>query len=74
MEAYEFQTAVNDGVIRIPAKYRNKLFGKVKVILMRDDSVRKKTNTKKNVKKSDFPYFAIDTTGYVFNREDANER
>ena len=72
MEAYEFQTAVNDGVIRIPVKYRNKLSGKVKVILMRENDIRKKTNNKKT--KADFPYFAIDTTGYVFNREEANER
>lgn len=38
MEAYEFQTAVNDGIINIPAEYRNKLSGKIKVILLSNDS------------------------------------
>ena len=68
MEAYEFHTALNDNVIRIPVEYRNKFSGKVRVILMQEKQ------EKSNKKKSAFPYFAIDTTGYVFNREEANER
>jgi len=69
MEAYEFQTALNDGIIRIPAEFRNKISGNVKVIL-----IQEKTEGKKMPKKPAFPYFAVDTTGYVFDREEANER
>ena len=68
MLAYEFQTALNEGVIRIPADIQNKMFGKVRVILMSEDVSRKERE------ESSFPYFAVDTTGYVWNREEANER
>jgi len=66
MTAYEFQTAVGDGIIQIPLEYRNKLSGNIRVILMQEEAAPGKT--------MEFPYFAIDTTGYVFNREEANER
>jgi hypothetical protein len=74
MEAYEFQTALSDGVIQIPIEYRNKLSGKVRVILMQDDVIPKNRENREALSKIGFPYFAIDTTGYVFNREEANER
>ena len=74
MEAYEFQTTLIDGIIRIPAEYKNKLFGKVKVILIKDSVSTKTTDSSACVSETSFPYFAVDTTGYVFNREDANER
>jgi hypothetical protein len=69
MMPYEFETAVMDGIIRIPVEYKNKIKGKVKVILLSED-------VEKNVaaKKFSFPYFAVDTTNYVFDREEANER
>ena len=32
--AYEFKTAVSDGIIHIPVEYRNKFKGEIKVILI----------------------------------------
>jgi len=66
---YEFETAVRDDVIHIPAEYKNKFKGKIKVILMMEETTENKTT-----KKFSFPYFAVDTTNYVFDREEANER
>ena len=69
MAAYEFKTAITDGIIHIPAEYQDKFKGEVKVILMSGEIDDKEIMTK-----STFPYFAVDTTNYVFNREEANER
>ena len=69
MTHYEFETAIRDDVIYIPAEYKNKFKGKVKVILMPEEDAENKT-----AKKFSFPYFAVDTTDYVFDREEANER
>ncbi|MCL1806570.1 MAG: hypothetical protein FWG31_02585 [Oscillospiraceae bacterium] len=74
MEAYEFQSSLTDGIIQVPAEFRNKLFGNVKVILMQENLSKNNTQNENLSQKTDFPYFAIDTTGYTFNREEANER
>jgi len=74
MENYEFQTALGNGLIQIPVEYLNKLSGKIKVILVPEDIGQGEKYEKAAVKKTAFPYFAIDTTGYVFDREEANER
>jgi len=66
MQAFEFQTTIQDGIIRIPDRYVKKVPQKIKVILLAD-KVEKDEQTP-------FPYFAIDTTGYVFDRDEANER
>ena len=39
----------------------------VRVIVLADERPKER-------KKALFPYFAIDTNGYTFNREEANER
>jgi len=72
MESYEFKTSLNDGIIRIPIEFREKIFKNaknVKVIIIPDIN-----EEELNIKKIPFPYFAVDTTGYVFDREEANER
>ena len=69
MIPYEFETAVRDGIIRIPVEYKNKVKGKVKVILLPGE-----VDKNAAAKKFSFPYFAVDTTNYVFDREEANER
>ena len=67
MEAFEFQTTVQEGVIKIPEKLIKKLTRNIKVIIMTEEENKVPSD-------SAFPYFAIDTTGYKFNREEANER
>ncbi|MCL2078378.1 MAG: hypothetical protein FWH17_00895 [Oscillospiraceae bacterium] len=76
MEAYEFQTTLTEtnDFIQIPTEYRKKLFGVVKVILMQDNNTRQSVYDKPYKKAVSFPYFAVDTTDFVFNREEANER
>ncbi|MCL2095329.1 MAG: hypothetical protein FWH10_00320 [Oscillospiraceae bacterium] len=66
MRAYEFQTFVHNGIIPIPDEYKKKIISKIKVIVLTEESVPDK--------KSLFPDFTIDTTGYKFDREEANER
>ena len=70
MIAYEFQTTVNNGVIRIPAEYKDKIPGVVKVILMSEEQTERADNRNKAV----FTAMSLDTRGFVFNREEANER
>ena len=70
MMAYEFQAAVNDGIIRIPSEYKNKISKMVKVILLSEESTKKLNNEKKSI----FTAMKLDTRGFVFNREEANER
>ena len=69
MRAYEFQTSVNNGIIHIPVEYRNKISSKVKVILLSEEPIKKI-----NEKKIMFNAMKLDTRGFVFNREEANER
>ena len=73
MQAFEFQTTAQDGIIRIPDRFRSKMTPNIKVIILSDENVSKTTRIKEP-KKVSFPYFAVDTTGYVFDREEANER
>jgi hypothetical protein len=67
MQAYEFDATIKNGVINIPEEYKEKIHSDVRVIILAD----KKT---KSPKKDLFPDFALDTTGFVFNRDEANER
>jgi hypothetical protein len=67
MQAYEFNTTASDGFIKIPAEYKKVIPSDIRVIVIAD----KRKETKKDVS---FPYFALDMTGYKFNREEANER
>ena len=66
MQAYEFQTVARNGIITIPDEYKQKIISKIKVIVLTEEPALDK--------KSLFPNFTIDTTGYKFNREEANER
>ena len=66
MQAFEFKTMVQDGVIRIPNKYLKKIPQKIKVIVLAETFEKDNTYP--------FPYFAVDTTGYIFDRDEANER
>ena len=66
MQAFEFQTTVQDGYIRIPDNYVKTIPQKIKVIVLAESASEKKLDP--------FPFFGVDTTGYVFDREDANAR
>ena len=66
MQAFEFQTTVQDGIIRIPDRYAREIPQKIRVIVLAEKTEQET--------KAPFPYFAVDTTGYVFDREEANER
>jgi hypothetical protein len=67
MQAYEFDTTANNGFIKIPDAFIKKIPSDVRVIILAE---KKPVVQKKNL----FPDFALDTTGYTFDREEANER
>lgn len=67
MQAYEFQAITQNGFIRIPDEYVEKMPPTVKVIVLAQEKL-------KIEKRSQFPDFEIDTTGFTFDREAANER
>ena len=67
MQAFEFNSIVEDGLIRIPDRYLEQIVSPVKVIILTQDfsaSVRKKK----------FSAMSLDTRGYSFNRDEANAR
>jgi len=74
MQAYEFIATPIDGVIKIPTKYRDKIKAGVKVIIL-EQEVQIATQSKPAIKKSDLLAApAYDTTGWRFDREEANAR
>ena len=68
MSQYELQLNFDGDILRLPAQFRNQR-GIAKVILMPDD-----TEDRPARKKPVFNAFRIDTTGFKFDREEANER
>jgi hypothetical protein len=67
MQAVEFETFVENGIIPIPVEYRNSVAKSVKVIVLNKEPV-------KMTKKSKIYSIGVDMTGYKFNRDEANER
>ncbi len=67
MQAFEFQSATRNGFIKIPDEYARRMPPNVKVIILADE--KSKSN-----KRTQFPDFSVDTAGFTFNREEANER
>jgi len=66
MQAYEFYAITENGFIRIPDEYKKKLGEKVKVIVVNDENSDLDWDEL-------FPPM-INTKGFKFNREEANER
>jgi hypothetical protein len=66
MKAYEFISTVDNGIIHVPEKYRDKIRSNVKVIVLLEEA-REKTV-------GEFSAFRIPTKGFKFDREAANER
>jgi hypothetical protein len=67
MQAIEFNATVENGVIPIPHQYKNSIADNVRVIVL-SDPIMEKSQKKK------IHSIGIDMTGYIFNREEANER
>jgi hypothetical protein len=70
MQAYEFNTTASDGFIKIPEQYTKKIPSNVSVIVIADQKPKSRGKGKQSL----FPDFGLNTEGYKFNREEANER
>ena len=69
MQAYEFSTVVQNGVIHIPEQYHNRNLSSVRVIILSN------TPSYFSVKSSKkFSAIRLKTKGFEFDREEANER
>jgi len=75
LEAYEFYATPENGAILIPEQYKRKITSEVKVIVLEkipfkfnreDTNARKRTDL--------LSPLSIDTRGWKFNKEEANER
>ena len=66
MRTYEFYTTAENGIIQIPDEFKKKIGKKIKVIV--ENEVQDETDWD-----SLFPPM-INTKGFKFNREEANER
>ena len=68
MQAYEFSSVVeNEGIIHIPQQYLENISSPVKIILLTNE----KSPTDKGKK---FSAISLETKGFKFNRDEANER
>jgi hypothetical protein len=65
--AYEFETAVIDGTIRIPENISGEVDPWIKVMLF---PAKNPTMQKSDL----FPDMRLDTRGHKFDRDEANER
>jgi len=67
MQAYEFNTIIQNGIIRVPEHYINNQ--SVRVILL-TNAIMQQTHTRKKR----FSAMSLKTKSFTFNREEANER
>ena len=75
MQAYEFYAKPENGVIPIPAQYKNQIKDTVMVIVLEKKPLQFTREEAIARKKSDLllpP--TLDTRGWKFDREEANER
>lgn len=75
MQAYEFIARPENGVIPIPEEYKGSITSNVKVIVLEmkpEPSARTKAGTRQKSNMLLAP--TLDTSGWKFNREDANAR
>ena len=66
MNQFELQLDFNGDILRLPAQFRNRR-GIAKIILLAEEEPSPK-------KRPSFTALSLDTTGFQFNREEANER
>jgi hypothetical protein len=75
MQAYEFYAMPRDGVIPIPEQYKSKITTRIKVILLEQRSEDSNGNDDNEVRRTDLlSPISIDTRGWKFDKEEANER
>ena len=75
MQLHEFYAVPENGIITIPEKYRNKMITRVKVILFDDKPIESEPRQNTPPRKSDLLLApSLDTKGWKFSREEANER
>jgi len=72
MQAYEFYATPENGSIKIPEKYRDKITSGVKVILLEEKFIGKEANTRHKSNLLLTP--TLNTKDWKFSREEANER
>ena len=68
MKTVEFETVIDNGVIRIPDDVKEQIGKQVKVILFSNETVKPENKTKT------FSAISINTRGFTFNRDEANAR
>ncbi len=71
MDAIEFETKIENGIIKIPPEYKTIADKNCRVIILTDQDSKepKKISTSKKLYA-----ISIDTRGFKFNRNEANER
>jgi hypothetical protein len=77
MQTIEFQSVVENDVIRIPEAYRGAFTSPIRVMIFSNDMPNPKIHRRTKAKPftpSDFSALKLDTRGWKFNREEANER
>jgi len=72
MQAYEFYATPENGSIKIPEKYRDKITSGVKVILLEEKLIGKEVNN--HYKSSLLLTPTLNTKDWEFSRDEANER
>jgi len=75
MQIYDFITKTENGTIKIPEQYKDKVPSVVRVVLFEEKPWKFYQNEMSTMHKSDFllpP--TMDTLGWMFDREEANER
>ena len=74
MSVIQFESVVEGDIIRIPAQYIGKIPARVAVTLVDVEKPRLKPKTRKELPSiEEFPPM-LDTRGWKFDREEANER
>ena len=77
MSVIQFETTVVDNLIRIPEEYLNAIHSGTKVTVRSNNNQKRIRNCRAEagaLLPDDFSALRIDTRGFKFDREEANER
>jgi hypothetical protein len=75
VQAYEFYAVPKNGIIPIPEPYKSKITSRIKVILLEQTPSVSDSGEATERKRTDcLSPVAIDTRGWTFDKEEANER